>query len=281
MAPWSTLAKLVEGSGGRLCVVGGAHPLPGADAAVRHGDFYPGTDRPGQRGDRQASDRYRLSRWTSSIRHDGIELAYRTDKLKMHQPARRVVDEHEQRALRAAVPNHQCSQPSTSTSSPTHSRRWRGWWTLLAPLLAVSPNPGLDHPPPQRFPAQHDLVHLAQLLGRQKPAPAKAGVGPKIPEYCSRMIARLCSEAPRACTGCSHDRAVLKSDPSRPRAGTPPPAGTPGARSSPSSCAAVSTVSRSTSSRVSSPSLISRTDTPNTPDNPRAVSSLIGTRVTF
>jgi hypothetical protein len=31
-------------------------------------------------------------------------------------------------------------------------------------------------------------MHLAQLLGRQKPALAKAGVGPKS-QYCSRMIA--------------------------------------------------------------------------------------------
>jgi hypothetical protein len=38
---------------------------------------------------------------------------------------------------------------------------------LLPLLLAVSPNPGLDHPQPQRLTAERDPVDLAQLLSRQ------------------------------------------------------------------------------------------------------------------
>jgi hypothetical protein len=38
---------------------------------------------------------------------------------------------------------------------------------MLAPLLAVSPNPGCDHPQPQRLAAERDPVPLVQLLGRQ------------------------------------------------------------------------------------------------------------------
>ena len=38
---------------------------------------------------------------------------------------------------------------------------------MLSPLLAVSPNPGRDHPQPQCLAAERDPVPLAQLLGRQ------------------------------------------------------------------------------------------------------------------
>ena len=42
-----------------------------------------------------------------------------------------------------------------------------GLMNALAPLLAVSPNPGRDHPQPKRLAAERDLVHLAQFLGRE------------------------------------------------------------------------------------------------------------------
>src|SRR5207249_3309759 len=70
------------------------------------------------------------------------------DKLKMHQPARRIVDEHEQRALWAAVLEppvlaavdlHQLADTLATVARLVDA---------LAPLLAVSPNPGLNHPQP-------------------------------------------------------------------------------------------------------------------------------------
>src|SRR5205085_5781328 len=68
------------------------------------------------------------------------------DKLKMHQPARRVVDEHEQRALWAAV-----LKPPVLAAVDLHQLAdalapMARLMDALAPLLAVSPNPGIDHP---------------------------------------------------------------------------------------------------------------------------------------
>ena len=67
------------------------------------------------------------------------------DKLQMHQPAGRVINEHQQGALRstifeppmlAAIDLHQFAD----TLAPV-----AGLMNLL-PLLAVSPNASLDHP---------------------------------------------------------------------------------------------------------------------------------------
>ena len=48
-------------------------------------------------------------------------------------------------------------------------------------VRALSPNPkaGVDHPLPLGLDTEIHTMKLRQLLGRQKPAPAKAGVGPK------------------------------------------------------------------------------------------------------
>src|SRR5277367_3114905 len=68
------------------------------------------------------------------------------DKLEVHQSAGRVIDEHQQGALRpaifeppmlAAIDLHQFAD----TVAPV-----AGLMNLLAPLLAVSPNPSPDHP---------------------------------------------------------------------------------------------------------------------------------------
>src|SRR5271170_3847200 len=68
------------------------------------------------------------------------------DKLEVHQSAGRVIDEHQQGALRpaileppmlAAIDLHQLA----NTLAPG-----AGLMNLLAPLLAVSSNPSLDHP---------------------------------------------------------------------------------------------------------------------------------------
>jgi hypothetical protein len=68
------------------------------------------------------------------------------DKLRMRQPARRVVDEHQQRALRAAV-----LEPPVLTAVDLHQLAdalapMARLVDALPPLLAVSPNPGIDHP---------------------------------------------------------------------------------------------------------------------------------------
>ena len=74
------------------------------------------------------------------------ESRFALDKLQMHQPAGCIVDKHQQRALRpaileppmlAAVDLHQFADALAPVT---------GLMNLLAPLLAVSPNPGLDHP---------------------------------------------------------------------------------------------------------------------------------------
>src|SRR5271156_3832189 len=68
------------------------------------------------------------------------------DKLEGHQSAGRVIHEHQQGALRptileppmlAAIDLHQLA----NTLAPV-----AGLMNLPAPLLAVSPNPSLDHP---------------------------------------------------------------------------------------------------------------------------------------
>ena len=68
------------------------------------------------------------------------------DKLQMHQPAGRVINEHQQGALRstifeppmlAAIDLYQFAD----TLAPV-----AGLMNLLSPLLAVSPNASLDHP---------------------------------------------------------------------------------------------------------------------------------------
>src|ERR1700730_3623845 len=89
------------------------------------------------------------------------------DELKVHQPARRIVDKHQQGALwpsilkppmPAAVDLNQLADafaPRTGLVNP------------LQTLLAVEPQPVRDHPLAQRLTTKDDLVQLAQLLHRQ------------------------------------------------------------------------------------------------------------------
>ena len=85
----------------------------------------------------------------------------------MHQQARRVVDEHQQRALRPAV-----LEPPVLAAVDLHQLAdtlppMPRLMDALPSLLAISPNPGRDHPQPQRLAAERDRMPLAQLLGRQ------------------------------------------------------------------------------------------------------------------
>src|SRR5271165_5127252 len=80
------------------------------------------------------------------------------DKLQMHQPAGRVVDKHQQGALRpavfkppvlAAVDLHQFADTLTPRAR------------LVNPLalLAIAPQPRLDHPLAQRFTTNSDPMN--------------------------------------------------------------------------------------------------------------------------
>ena len=88
------------------------------------------------------------------------------DKLQMHQPARRVVNKHQQGALRPAV-----FEPpmlaAVDLDQFANAVAPRPRLVNLLALLAIAPQPGFDHPLAQRFAANRDPVILAQLLGRQ------------------------------------------------------------------------------------------------------------------
>jgi hypothetical protein len=116
-----------------------------------------------------AVERHRLAPGLQ-ISAGGVEIGegrLALDKLKLHQPAGRVVDEHQQGALRPAV-----LKPPVLAAVDLHQLAdalapMAGLVDMLSPLLAVSPNPGRDHPQPQCLAAERDPVPLAQLLGRQ------------------------------------------------------------------------------------------------------------------
>ena len=85
----------------------------------------------------------------------------------MHQPAGRVVDEHEQRALRPAI-----LKPPMLATVDLHQFAGAfapvaGLMNALQALLAIEPQPSLDHPKAKGLAAENDPVQLAQLLGRQ------------------------------------------------------------------------------------------------------------------
>src|SRR6516164_1306773 len=90
------------------------------------------------------------------------------DKLEVHQPTRRVVDEHEQRALWATI-----LKPPVLAAVNLHELAnavapGAGLMNALSPLLAIEPQPSLDHPQPQCLTTERDPMNLAQLLGRQR-----------------------------------------------------------------------------------------------------------------
>ena len=88
------------------------------------------------------------------------------DKLQMHQPARRVVDKHQQSALWPAV-----FEPPMLAAVDLHqfadAFAPRPRLVNLLALLAIAPQPGFDHPLAQRFTTNRDAVILAQLLSCQ------------------------------------------------------------------------------------------------------------------
>ena len=131
------------------------------------------------------------------------------DKLQMHQPAGRVVDEHQQGALRpaileppmlAAVDLHQFADavaPLARLMNP------------LPPLLAIEPKPGFDHPQPQRLAGERNAVTSRQLLGGQRRAEIRVVLAHD-PQH------RRAHRRSASC-GCSAGRASSRSDPPHPQ----------------------------------------------------------------
>jgi hypothetical protein len=95
------------------------------------------------------------------------EGRFALNKLQVHQSARRVIDEHEQRALWATI-----LKPPVLAAVDLHQfanavAPGAGLMDALAPLLAITPQPRLDHPQPRCLTTKRDPVNLAQLLGCQ------------------------------------------------------------------------------------------------------------------
>src|SRR5262249_3255653 len=83
------------------------------------------------------------------------------DKPQMHQAAGRMVDEHEQGALRAAI-----LKPPVLAAVDLHQLAdtvapGAGLMDALSPLLTIEPQPGLDHPQPQCLTTERDPMDLA------------------------------------------------------------------------------------------------------------------------
>src|SRR6516165_7726898 len=91
------------------------------------------------------------------------------DKLQVHQSAGRVVDKHQQSALRSAI-----LEPPMLAAVDLHQLT-----DALAPrprlvdasaLLAIAPQPVSDHPLSQGLAGERKAVLGGELFGRQEPA---------------------------------------------------------------------------------------------------------------
>ena len=89
------------------------------------------------------------------------------DKLQVHQPTARVVDKHQQRALRPAILKPPVLATVNLDQLADTIATVTGLVNTLSPPLAVEPQPGFDHPQPQRLSAECDFVNLTQFLGCQ------------------------------------------------------------------------------------------------------------------
>jgi hypothetical protein len=91
----------------------------------------------------------------------------------MHQPARRIVDKHQQGALRPAIlkPPMLAAIELNQLADALAPRT--GLVNPFQALLAIDPQPICDHPLAQRLPTESNPVQLAQLLRRQGRAESK------------------------------------------------------------------------------------------------------------
>ena len=131
------------------------------------------------------------------------------DKLQMHQPARRVVDKHQQSALRPAV-----FEPPMLAAVDLHqfadAFAPRPRLVNLLALLAIAPQPGFDHPLAQRFTGNRDPVILAQLLGCQ----GRAKIPIPLADDCQNRAPQCLGLAPvTAATASFRDQAARTFDP--------------------------------------------------------------------
>jgi hypothetical protein len=89
------------------------------------------------------------------------------DKLEVHQPTRRVIDEYQQRTLRPAILRPPVLAAVNLDQLADTIAPVARLMDTLSPPLAIAPQPGFDHPKPQCLPTERYPMNLAQLLGRQ------------------------------------------------------------------------------------------------------------------
>src|SRR3954451_24562136 len=89
------------------------------------------------------------------------------DEPQMHQPARRIIDKHQQGALRPAIlkPPMLAAIDLNQLADALAPRT--GLVNPFQALFAIDPQPIRDHPLAQRLPTKSDPMHLTQLLRRQ------------------------------------------------------------------------------------------------------------------
>src|SRR5512132_4002928 len=100
----------------------------------------------------------------------GIEISkgrLALDKLEVHQAIGRVVNEHEQRALRPAILKPPVLAAVNLDQLANAIAPVTGLRDTLPPLLAIEPQPRFNHPKPQRLTTERDPMNFSQLLGRQ------------------------------------------------------------------------------------------------------------------
>ena len=127
----------------------------------------------------------------------------------MHQPAGRVVDKHQQSALRPAV-----FEPPMLAAVDLHqfadAFAPRPRLVNLLALLAIAPQPGFDHPLAQRFTGNRDPVILTQLLGCQ----GRAKIPIPLADDCQNRAPQCLGLAPvTAATASFRDQAARTFDP--------------------------------------------------------------------
>jgi hypothetical protein len=89
------------------------------------------------------------------------------DELKVHQPAGRIVDEDQQRALRPAILEPPMLAAVDLYQLADAFAPIAGLVNALQALFAIEPQPVRDHPLAHRLAAENCLVQFAQLLRRQ------------------------------------------------------------------------------------------------------------------
>ena len=111
-----------------------------------------------------------LIRWQLPDNYLLIAPAYSMRRSRFKGTARAYLpfDEHEQCALRATILKPPVLAPVDLHELADAIAPGAGLMNALSPLLAIEPQPSLDHPQPQCLTTERDPMNLAQLLGRQR-----------------------------------------------------------------------------------------------------------------